>query len=517
MSENQYKAVILDLDGVITQTARLHAQAWKQMFDDYLHQRSQRQGDDYTPFDIDADYHEYVDGKPRYDGVKSFLASRGIELPQGSPDDSSDQETICGLGNRKNQLFLDVMQKEGVETYPDTIEQIHHWREQGVKTAVVSSSRNGEAILDTAGIKHLFDTKVDGVDSQRLNLNGKPAPDIFLQAALELAVEPEAAIAVEDAISGVQAAKAGQFGLVVGVVRDRGGEALRQQGADVVVRDLRDISVIKPEKTAQSLPSALEQISAIETRRRDRQLALFTDYDGTLTPIVQRPEAATLSQEMRSLLLQLSDQVIVAVISGRDLADVQNMVGIDKLYYAGSHGFDVAGGGIQMQQQQAQASLPELDEAENQLREQLKPIPGAKVERKRFAIALHYREAAESDVERIQTIVDQVVHHHPQLRQSRGKKIFELQPDVPWNKGRAVCWLLNKLDINTPNVLPMYLGDDTTDEDAFQALRDRGIGIRVGMPEEPTQANYYLQNPDEVKQFFQALLKKLDKRNLNRG
>ncbi|MEQ8958108.1 MAG: trehalose-phosphatase, partial [Coleofasciculus sp. C2-GNP5-27] len=287
---------------------------------------------------------------------------------------------------------------------------------------------------------------------------------------------------------------------------------LRQHGADVVVRDLRNISVT-PEKTPQSLPSALEQIGSIETRLRDRQLALFTDYDGTLTPIVPRPEAATLSQDMRSLLLQLSDQVIVAVISGRDLADVQNMVGIDKLYYAGSHGFDVAGGGIQMQQQQAQASLPELDEAENQLREQLKPIAGAKVERKRFAIALHYREVAESDVERIRSIVDQVVQNYPQLRQSRGKKIFELQPDVPWDKGRAICWLLDKLDINTPDVLPMYLGDDTTDEDAFQALRDRGIGIRVGMPDEPTQANYYLQNPDEVKQFFQALLKTLDERN----
>jgi len=512
MSENQYKAVILDLDGVITQTARLHAKAWKQMFDDYLHQRSQRQGEDYTPFDIDTDYHEYVDGKPRYDGVKSFLASRGIELPQGNPDDSSDQETICGLGNRKNQLFLDVMQQEGVETYPDTVEQIHHWRNQGVKTAVVSSSRNCKAILDKAGLTHLFDTKVDGVDSQRLNLNGKPAPDIFLQAARELAVKPENAIAVEDAISGVKAGKAGQFGLVVGVVRDGGDEALRHHGADVVVRDLRDISVT-PEKTPQSLPSALEQIGSIENRLRDRQLALFTDYDGTLTPIVQRPEAATLSQEMRSLLLQLSDQVIVAVISGRDLADVQNMVGIDKLYYAGSHGFDVAGGDIQMQQQQAQASLPDLDEAEHQLREQLKPIAGAKVERKRFAIALHYREVASSDVERIQAIVDQVVHNHPQLRQSSGKKIFELQPDVAWDKGRAICWLLDKLDINTPDVLPLYLGDDTTDEDAFQALRDRGIGIRVGMPDEPTQANYYLQNPDEVKQFFQAVLKTLDERN----
>jgi alpha,alpha-trehalase len=355
-------------------------------------------------------------------------------------------------------------------------------------------------------LRHLFDVKVDGVDSRQLNLEGKPAPDIFLQAAEQLGVKPEQAIVLEDAISGVEAGKAGQFALVVGVVRDGGGEALQEHGADVVVRDVREI----PGMQGETPPSALDRFDSIASRLRYSRLVLFTDYDGTLTPIVNRPEAATLSEEMRSLLQQLSQQVTVAVISGRDRVDVQNMVGLDNLYYAGSHGFDITGpGDMHQQQEDARASLPDLDEAENQLRDRVEAIAGAHVERKRFAIAVHYREVAESDVDRVETIVDRVIEEHQQLRKRSGKKIFELQPDVPWDKGRAVCWLIEKLELDRANVLPMYLGDDTTDEDAFPALRDRGIGIRIGAPEEPTQADYILQNPDEVKQFFQKLLEQL--------
>ncbi|MBE9129408.1 MULTISPECIES: trehalose-phosphatase [unclassified Coleofasciculus] len=518
MNNNPYKAAILDLDGVITQTARLHARAWKQMFDDYLQQHSEGEGENHTPFDIDADYNKYVDGKPRYDGVRSFLASRGIELPQGNPDDPPGKETICGLGNRKNEIFLNLLHKEGVETYADAVEQIRRWRKQGIKSAVVSSSRNCEAILETAGLKNLFDAKVDGVDSERLNLKGKPAPDIFLEAAQQLAVEPEQAIIVEDAISGVEAGRAGQFGRVVGMAREGDGEALRQHGADVVVQSLRDISMRGEEHSATTPPrSALEYFHSIETRLSDCDLALFIDYDGTLTPIVKRPEEAALSEEMRSLLRQLSLRVTVGIISGRDLRDVQTLVGLENLYYAGSHGFDIAGpDDMREQQEEAQASLPDLDDAESQLRDRLEPLAGAHVERKHFAVAVHYREATEQDIDRIESIVDEVLNEHQQLRKRGGKKIFELQPDVPWDKGYAVCWLLDQLGLNQPNVLPMYLGDDTTDEDAFQALSDRGVGIRIGEPHEPTQANYILQNPDEVKQFFQALLKKLNERNLDR-
>lgn len=503
MKNDQYKAVILDLDGVITQTARLHARAWKQMFDDYLPQQQE-------PFTLDNDYYTYVDGKPRYEGVRSFLASRGIELPQGTPEDLPGKETICGLGNRKNEIFLELLEEEGVETYADTVEQICRWRKQGVMTAVISSSRNCEAILKTAGLSELFDAKVDGVDSEQLHLSGKPAPDIFWQAARQLGVEPQQAIVVEDAIAGVEAGRAGGFKLVVGVVRNGDREALRDRGADIVVDDLRELNSIDSARI-HTPRSALEQLDEIEHRLRHHHLTLFTDYDGTLTPIVQRPEAAILSEEMRSLLQALATQATVAVISGRGLADVQNLVKLENLYYAGSHGFEIAGAaGIHQQQEEAQACLPDLDAAEEKLRDRLKEIAGVRLERKHFAIAVHYREAAESDIDRVEGIVDRVLDQHPRLRKRGGKKIFELQPDVPWDKGRAVCWLLEQLPLNSSEALPMYIGDDTTDEDAFEALGSRGIGIRVGEPDQSTHADYFLQDPEEVKQFFQALLDRLD-------
>lgn len=501
MKNHQYKAVILDLDGVITQTARLHSLAWKQMFDDYLPEQE-------DPFNLERDYYTYVDGKPRYEGVRSFLESRGMALPQGSPEDLPGKETICGLGNRKNEIFLEMLAQETVEAYPDTVEQIVWWREQGVKTAVISSSRNCEAVLKAAGLTALFDVKVDGVDSQRLGLRGKPDPDIFWQAARQLGVKPEQTIVVEDAIAGIEAGRAGSFKLVVGVVRDGDSEALQAHGADRVVRDLRNLRSIDF-ACCQKPRSALENLDEIEQQLRNRDLTLFTDYDGTLTPIVQRPDAALLSEEMRSLLEELAEWVTVAVISGRDLADVQNMVKLENLYYAGSHGFEIAGaGGMHQQQEEAQACLTDLDAAEEGLRDRLKEISGVWVERKQFAIAIHYREVAKSDIHRIESIIDEVLEQQPRLRKRGGKKIFELQPDIPWDKGRAVFWLLDQLDLNPSEVLPMYLGDDETDEDAFQALDNRGIGIRIGAPDESTQADYFLRDPDEVKQFFQALLHK---------
>jgi alpha,alpha-trehalase len=503
----QYKAVILDLDGVITQTARLHARAWKQMFDDYLPEQQ-------PPFTTEVDYYNYVDGKPRYDGVSSFLASRDITLPQGTPEDAPGKETICGLGNRKNEIFLQLLEKEGVETYSDTVEQITRWRQEGVKMAVISSSRNCEPILTTAGLRELFDAKVDGVDSERLKLRGKPAPEIFWEAARQLRVRPQEAIVIEDAIAGIKAGVAGGFKLVVGVVRNGDREALLDCGADLVVDDLRELSNIALD-CFQNKPSALDNLKEIEDRLKNRQLVLFTDYDGTLTSIVPRPEDAILSEEMRSLLAKLTQRVKVAVISGRDLADVQEKVQLENLYYAGSHGFEIAGGTqrIYHEQEKAQACLDDLDEAQSVLCDRLQVIPGVWVERKKFAIAVHYRQVSDSDVHDVESIVNQVSDQYSRLRKRRGKKIWELQPDIPWDKGRAISWLLEQLELDPVEVMPMYLGDDTTDEDAFQALSAQGISIRIGSADEPTQADYFLRDPDEVKQFFQELWKILEQRN----
>jgi trehalose-phosphatase len=509
MTNTPIKAVILDLDGVITRTASLHARAWKQMFDAFLERRPRGSGEDLSPFDSGHDYLKYVDGKPRFDGVRSFLAARGIDLPEGSPDDGPDQDTVRGIGARKNEIFLELLDREPIQVFDDAVEQIRHWRGQGLRTALITSSRNGRRIVEAAGLQDLFDVRLDGLDAERLGVAGKPAPDIFLRAARELGVEPSEAVVVEDAIAGVQAGRAGGFALVVGVARN-GGDGLREAGADVVVDDLRDVNVMENTMSSGSSEpraSALEEMDAIMARLAGRRLALFLDYDGTLTPIVRRPEDAVLSESMRTLLRELAGRVTVAIVSGRDLADVQKMVGLDSLYYAGSHGFDAAGpGGMRMQQEEAQHHLPELDAAEGELRDLAAEVDGAWIERKRFAIAVHYRETAEEDVAAVEAAVDKVMDARPRLRKKGGKKIFELQPDVPWDKGRAVRWLLEQLELATPDVLPVYIGDDVTDEDAFVALADVGLGIRVGSPDEPTAATYHLADVDELERFVRNLL-----------
>jgi len=236
------EAVIFDLDGIVTRTAEVHAEAWKQLFDEYLAARGRRLGEPFEPFDRRSDYLRFVDGKPRYEGVVSFLASRGIELPLGSPDDAEERETVCGLGNRKNRYFHDALKRTGAAPYPTTIELIARLRERGVRTAIVSSSRNCVAVLEVAGIRGLFEVKVDGVDAAELGLAGKPDPALFLEAARRLGVEPAHAAVVEDAISGVEAGRRGRFGLVIGVDRARQHEVLAAAGADLVVADLGEIT-----------------------------------------------------------------------------------------------------------------------------------------------------------------------------------------------------------------------------------------------------------------------------------
>ncbi len=235
---SRWDAVLFDLDGVITKTAKLHAAAWKKTFDEYLKERAAKTGEPVREFDIATDYKEYVDGKLRQDGVRAFLQSRGIHLPEGEPSDAPDRETVHGIGNRKNRLVLDLIENEGVETYECSVKWARTLRESGLKTAVVSASKNCEAVLRVTGTADLFGYRMDGVVAASQGLRGKPAPDTFLAAARKLGVEPARAVVVEDAISGVQAGRAGGFGLVIGVDRKGDPESLRRAGADVVVQDL---------------------------------------------------------------------------------------------------------------------------------------------------------------------------------------------------------------------------------------------------------------------------------------
>ena len=243
VTRNRFDAVIFDMDGVVTDTASLHGTAWKTMFDRFLEEHGRKTGNKQKPFDPGRDYLEYVDGKPRFDGVRSFLASRGIALPEGSLQDAPGMASVYALGNWKNEMFARLLDEEGAMAYPGTVDLIHKLHAAGIKTAIISSSKNAERILRSAGVLGLFEVKVDGVDSLELGIKGKPAPDIFLRAAEQLGVEASRAVVVEDAISGVQAGKAGGFGLVVGVNRGSDPEALRTNGANVVVSDLAEVDV----------------------------------------------------------------------------------------------------------------------------------------------------------------------------------------------------------------------------------------------------------------------------------
>ena len=508
LSAEDIDAVIFDLDGVITDTAAVHAASWKRMFDDFLRAHARAAGEPFRPFDIDSDYALYVDGKPRFAGVASFLESRGIDLPLGGIDDAEDQATIHGLGNRKNGYFTEHLAKHGVEVFPASVDLIHALRAAGIRTALVSSSRNALAVLQAAGLTDLFDAIIDGNDLAELGLKGKPAPDLFLLAAERLGATPARAVVVEDAISGVAAGRAGDFGLVLGIDRRGEPQALSAAGADVVVSDLGQVTLAGD--GARHRPNARARFGEIEARLAGKRASVFLDYDGTLTPIVARPDLAVLSDEMRAVLRGLAARCSVAIVSGRDRADVETLVGLDDIVYAGSHGFDISGpGGLSITHEQGSAFAAAAARAADLLAPPLAAIPGTLVEPKRFAVAVHFRQVAADQTDAVERIVDDVLAKVPELRKAHGKMVFELRPRFAWDKGKAVKWLLQALRQDGPDVLPFYLGDDLTDEDAFAALRATGVTIFVGEPAR-TAAHYVLANVSEVGAFLTDLTRVVD-------
>ncbi len=243
MAQFSFDAVIFDLDGVITQTAKVHNSAWKEMFDTYLRFREKTYGEPFMEFTKEHDYLPYIDGKPRYKGVESFLLSRGIAINYGTPSDTPDRETICGLGNMKDRIFNRILTHDGVKVYDSTVKIIHNLISSGIKVGVASSSKNCKAVLTAARLLELFNTRVDGVISAELKLKGKPAPDIFTTAVDNLHVPYKKTIVVEDAVSGVQAGASGNFGLILGIARENNKKELLMNGADKVITDFSEITV----------------------------------------------------------------------------------------------------------------------------------------------------------------------------------------------------------------------------------------------------------------------------------
>ncbi|WP_373185721.1 trehalose-phosphatase [Halopseudomonas sp.] len=504
-------AVLFDMDGVITDTASAHAGAWQRLFNEFLNARAERLGDPFEPFDPLREYRQFVDGKPRMDGVRSFLESRGIELAYGHQDDAPDLETVCGLGNRKDQYFNAWLEENQVIVYPGTLTLLEDLRAAGIKIAVFSASRNAETVLRYAGVLDRFDAKVDGVDAAELGLPGKPDPAMLLEAARRLDADPERSVVVEDAIAGVAAGARGGFGLVIGVARGDYADDLKAAGADMVVHDLSETCFTRGEglkvKTLANLPSVWDRQDEIHQRMAGKALAVFLDYDGTLTPIVKDHTKALLAEDMRAAIAALASTCAVIIVSGRDLTRLQELVGLDHLWYAGSHGFDIAGpqaSGIHLQQ--GTEFLSELDKVEHALQERLVDIKDHSVERKRFSIAVHYRQVADDNVSELRPIIDRTLDEHPLLRLGYGKKVFEIRPDIEWNKGAAVLWLLQRLGGEHPGLTPVYVGDDITDEDAFQVLAGRGLCIAVRHEESrQSAADYTVADTRDVKRLLDML------------
>ncbi|MEZ5124940.1 MAG: trehalose-phosphatase [Thermoleophilia bacterium] len=512
LSRKDLDAVVFDMDGVVTRTAVVHAAAWKRLFDVYLERHAAAEGTPFVPFDPDADYRTFVDGKPRYDGVDCFLRSRGIELPWGETSDPPEAETVCGLGNSKNEYFRSEIEEHGVRPFETTVELVRTLQANGFGTAIISASRNAEAVLGAAGVGDLFPVRVDGLVAEQLGLPGKPDPAVFIEAARRVGAEPARTAIVEDAIAGVAAGRSGAFKLVIGV--DRSGSdapGLLAGGADVVVGDLGEVEVVAAEP-----PLAAPLMSADEiVDRLQAPLAVFLDYDGTLTPIVNDPAAAFLPAATKDVVERLAKVCPVAIVSGRDLADVKQLVGIDGLVYSGSHGYDLdAPMNLGGQRQVGDEYLADLDAAEQALHDALDEVPGVFIERKRFAIAIHYRNVDPANEARVDAGVGLVAPRFPKLRRTGGKKVFELRPGMAWDKGSLVLWLLEQLSAaNATPLTPLYIGDDVTDEDAFRAIAADGIGVRVGERHEPTAAHYVLADTEAARLFLGELVVAIGRRS----
>lgn len=289
--EQDFDAVIFDMDGVVTDTAKVHAAAWKALFDEFLRQRAERDGEPFRPFEIDTDYRLYVDGIPRLDGVRRFLDSRAIVLPDGAPSDPPGFETVCALGNKKNGYFLNALAKDGADAFATSIDFIRSLGGCGMKTAIISASRNCEVITESLGIAGLFNTRVDGHDVDRLNLRGKPDPAIFIEAAFRLGTQPNRCIVVEDAILGVQAGRNGNFGLVVGVDRTGHPDDLKKAGADIVVTDLVELALVHIEAKTRSASSWALTFTGFDPEREGVREALCTLGNGYFATRGAAPEA----------------------------------------------------------------------------------------------------------------------------------------------------------------------------------------------------------------------------------
>ena len=502
-----HDAVLFDLDGVITDTASLHQSAWRRLFDDFLGGRARADGEDHGPFTA-ADYRHLIDGKPRHDGVRDFLAARGVRLGA----DGDGEATVRELAERKQQIFAAEI-AGGVPVFTSTVALARALTRAGIGVAVFSASRNCAAVLEAAGVAEVFPIRVDGVAAEQLGLPGKPDPAVLLETARRLGVRPGRAVVIEDSEAGVSAARAGGFATVIGV--DRSGaarDALLGCGADAVVGDLAEVTLRTIDRRMSTLPDALESFGQIAAAAAARRPAIFFDFDGTLSEIVNDPDTATLVPGADKALAALAALYPVAVLSGRDLADITARVAIPGLWYAGSHGYEMVGpDGTHHRNEAAAQAIPVLESAAAELTERLAPLAGVAVEHKRYAVAVHYRNAAPEAAAAVTAAVHDV-GRRAGLRVTSGRMVVELRPRLDWDKGSTLEWIADRMAGEEP-LLPIFLGDDLTDEDGFDSVLHDGIGIVVRHSEDgdrATAARFSLDDPARVRQFVERMVEQCD-------
>jgi len=496
ISRDDFDAVIFNLDGVVTCTNKAHAAAWKQAFDAYLLERDAQEGGDLRPFNIELDYRHYLDGKPRDVGIKHFLSSRHIDFPVGDSESPADT-TIRRLGYRKNMIFDAIIERQGIEVYGCTIALIHRLRNAGIKTAVVSASKHCSMVLEQVNIKDLFDAQIDALEAERLELDGKPDPYVLLELAGRLGIDPKRSVAIEDSVIGVTACSRGHFGMIIGIDDGDEREQMLERGADYVLKDLCSVHV-DGAAGDDLLPIDLVDKNLITNQLVGKQPILFLDYGGTLAPVAHGFEDVRISKKTRRILRKAARFMPVTIVSGRDVKDICMQVGLQELFYAGSHGLDILGQDIHLELPEGAEALEDLDRAMEALARQLVNMPGVSIGRKRFAIVVHYRQDDVDSAGQVAAAVKQVQALLPRLRITGGKEVLELLPDIDWDKGRAMNWLMSELGLDGKDVMPIYIGDDVTDETAFSKLRERGIGILVSDRPQPSAATYRVNDSEEV-------------------
>lgn len=503
---NRMKAVVVDMSEVLLHTAAINKSAWEKVFSDFFKIINLEQS--FT----EDDFHTWFEGQPKFDRVRNFLNSRTINLPFGNQSDLAGFDSICSLEKRRSQVFNHLLNEGNLHVYDEAVQSLKIWKEKGLKTAIVSSDENFTKAVKHSDFINLFDVQIDGHASRKMGLKEKPEADLYKKAVRKLNLKPEECILLDDSIPGMQAGSKANMGLVVGINRRDNYRMLSENGADIVIDsfdelDLIDDPDIKAWFTTPISPFASEYVK-IGKEIYEKTPVLFLDYDGTLTPIVKQPEDAIISKEMQDVLQECASRFTVAAVSGRDMDDLKTRVNLPRLLYAGSHGFRISGpDGLYMEHEKTSEILPKLDLLNEKLNLSFEGIAeGVRIERKRYAIAIHYRNAKKEDIPLIKKTVTETVAGSADFKIGEGKKILEIKPAIEWHKGKAVLWILEKLGLTDRNkYIPIYIGDDVTDEDAYEALKDWGIGIQVGPGALPTAAKFRLKNIYQVRIFLKEL------------